>query len=147
MEHGRDRRFERGQVLPLTALFLVVLLGIGALVADLGLSWMMRRHEQNAADPGAVAAARYILPTPNMSEMRQAACFYARRNGFFESASSNDLSASGCVPANDVQGASLTVHYPPQGGLAGQFAGLPASSRSSSARNIRASLGRSLGAQ
>ena len=31
--------------------------GIGALVVDLGLSWMLRRQEQNAADPGAIAAA------------------------------------------------------------------------------------------
>ena len=116
---------ERGQVLPLTALFLVVLLGIGALVADLGLSWMMRRHEQNAVDPAAVAAARYIRPAPNMTQMEQAACFYARRNGFFSDATSNDKSATGCVPANDEQGATLTVNYPPLGGLAGQFAGRP----------------------
>ena len=48
---------ERGQILIVTAATLVVLLAIGALVVDLGMSWMLRRQEQNAADPAAIAAA------------------------------------------------------------------------------------------
>ena len=39
---------------------MVVLLGIGAIVVDLGMSWMLHRQEQNAADPGAIAAARWL---------------------------------------------------------------------------------------
>ncbi len=46
---------------------MVVMLGIAALVIDLGFSWMLRRQEQNAVDPAAVAAARY-LPDSNWTE-------------------------------------------------------------------------------
>ena len=50
----------RGQVLIIGAVAMAVLLGIAALVIDLGFSWMLRRQEQNAVDPAAVAAARYL---------------------------------------------------------------------------------------
>jgi hypothetical protein len=104
---------------------MLTLLAIGALVVDLGFSWMLVRHEQNAADPAALAAARWI---PNFEAtndptfgplgpdkrsppglMWQEACAVARSNGFFPDATSN----TGCIPANDGQRASnLTVHYP-----------------------------------
>jgi len=81
---------ERGQVLVIVAASMVVFMGIGALVVDLGLSWMLRRDEQNAADPAAIAAARYIPPNNPLvvsgavrGQMQLAACFYARQNGFF----------------------------------------------------------------
>src|SRR5687768_7831447 len=51
---------ERGQVLIITAASMIVLLGIAAIVIDLGFSWMLHRQEQNAADPAALAAARFI---------------------------------------------------------------------------------------
>jgi uncharacterized membrane protein len=51
---------ERGQVLVMVAGAMLTLLAIGALVVDLGFSWMLVRHEQNAADPAALAAARWI---------------------------------------------------------------------------------------
>ena len=54
-----NSKAERGQVI-IVAFSMVVLLGICALVVDLGLSWMLRRQEQNAADPASIAAARYI---------------------------------------------------------------------------------------
>jgi hypothetical protein len=99
---------------------LVALLIIAALVIDLGFTFMIRRAEQNAADPGAIAAARHIRAsgTADPVAMRQAACFYARQNGFFPAATSND----GCIPANDPDGAALTVNYPPSA-QAGTFAG------------------------
>ena len=78
----------QGQLLLIVAFGMITLLAIGAIVVDLGLSWMLRRHEQNAADPASIAAARYIeegdsLATRN--KMRTAACFYAKQNGFFTS--------------------------------------------------------------
>jgi hypothetical protein len=73
----------RGQVLVIGAVAMVVLLGIAALVVDLGFGWMLRRHEQNAVDPAAVAAARY-LPDGNWNEAYKAACFYVQEHGFFE---------------------------------------------------------------
>ena len=108
----------RGQILVIFAGGLVVLLLIASLVIDLGFTFMLRRQEQNAADPGAIAAARYIRPAPNMTLMTEAACFYARQNGFFPNATDNDS----CLPANDPNGTTLTVNYPPSAG-AGTFSG------------------------
>jgi hypothetical protein len=106
----------RGQAIIIVAFSMVVILGIGALVVDLGLSWILRRHEQNAADPAAIAAARYIEEgdTPaTRDKMRAAACFYAKENGFFE----GDDAA--CTAA----GSDLQVLWPPSGPLAGNFVG------------------------
>ncbi|HET7026894.1 MAG TPA: pilus assembly protein TadG-related protein [Candidatus Limnocylindrales bacterium] len=115
---------EQGQVLVIFVGALFVLFAIAALVIDLGFVFMIKRQEQNAADPGAIAAARYIHPTPsdaaNVTAMRQAACFYARENGFFANATTND----GCIPANDANASTLTVNYPPSRN-AGRFAGSP----------------------
>ena len=111
---------ERGQALIIVAFSMVVLLGIGAIVIDLGLSWMLRRHEQNAADPAAIAAARYIEDgdTPaTRDKMHTAACFYAKQNGFFET---DDVTCSAARAAGN-----LKVNWPPIGPSAGQFAGRP----------------------
>lgn len=113
---------QQGQVLVLFVGALFVLIAIAALVVDLGFVFMIRRQEQNAADPGAIAAARYIHPTATTAadygSMRQAACFYARQNGFFPGATSDD----GCIETNDPNGTTLTVNYPPSRS-AGRFAG------------------------
>lgn len=98
------------------AFSMVVLLGIGALVVDLGLSWILRRQEQNAADPGAIAAARYIEDADYPS-MVKAACFYAKQNRFFEG---DNASCSAATAANE-----LEVRWPPSGPHAGEFAGRP----------------------
>jgi Flp pilus assembly protein TadG len=111
-------------VLVITAAAIVVLLLVAALVIDIGFSVMLRRQEQNAADPGALAAARFIRDdqTIDMTQAEAAACHYARRNGFFPAASEDSLGANGCVPANDPKGASLEVNYPPDA-RAGQYQG------------------------
>lgn len=112
----------RGQILLVVAFGLVVLLGVSALAVDLGFSWMLRRQEQNAADPAAVAAARWLQdstgnPRNPFPEANEEACFYARENGFFPSATTNDLDPiTGCVPANDPDGTALDVHWPPASG-------------------------------
>jgi hypothetical protein len=117
----RARR-EDGQILVIFAGGLIAILLISALVIDLGFVFMIRRAEQNAADAGAVAAARYIRTgtglTPEPAKMRQAACFYAQKNGFFAKAAGN---VDGCTPANDDFGTVLTVNYPPGPG-SGQYA-------------------------
>lgn len=113
---------QRGQVLVIFAASLILLMLIAGLVFDLGTSWMLRRQEQNAADPGALAAAQYIpsLGGPGATtQMVEAACYYARQNGFFPSATQDD----GCIPANDPGKATLTVNYPPVGAAAGAFEG------------------------
>lgn len=106
---------DRGQVLLIVAFSMVVLLGVAALVVDLGLSWMLRRQEQNAADPAAVAAARYI-EDGDYGAMKEAACFYAQKNGFFPG-------DDGCEDALDPANNDLEVLWPPSGPHAGQFAG------------------------
>lgn len=106
------RTNERGQVLVITAVGMVVLLGIAALVVDLGFSWMMRRQQQNAADPAAIAAARYLrdelgAATWDQGAAETDACFYAQHNGFFE----DDPGCGAAIATGD-----LVVNTPPVGG-------------------------------
>jgi hypothetical protein len=81
---------------------------------------MIRREEQNAADPGAIAAARFI-PSGNYAGMVGAACFYAQQNGFFSNAPGYPTN-TGCVPANDPFASTLNVFWPPSAG-AGPWVG------------------------
>lgn len=114
----------RGQILVITAAALVILLGIAALIVDLGFGVLLRRQEQNAVDPGAVAAARFIQDDQTIwgGEAWAAACHYARQNDFFPGATDNGGGGTGCVPANDTHGAVLEVLYPPDA-RADQFEG------------------------
>ena len=122
MRHDRHR--QAGQVLLIFVGALFLLIAIAALVVDLGFVFMIHRQQQNAADPGAIAAARFIHPSPtgpaDYPSMARAACFYARLDGYFPLATSDE----GCVPANDPDGTTLAVNYPPSRG-AGRFAGSP----------------------
>src|SRR5687768_14593908 len=130
-----ETRGTRGQILIAVAAAMMVLLAIGAIVVDLGFSWMLHRHQQNVADPASLAAARWIpdfratndprfgplgpddLTPPGL--MWQEACAVARQNGLFAGASGN----TECVPANDGErAASLVVNYPPTGN-AGAYLG------------------------
>lgn len=112
-----SNRTERGQVLLIVAFGMVVLIGIAALAVDLGFSWMLRRQEQNAADPASLAAARFISdPDPltglqdyNVAAGWGAACQYARANGFFDSANTT------CSAALDPDGTNMVVNWPPVG--------------------------------
>jgi hypothetical protein len=106
----RSRRSGRGQILVIFAGGLVLLLAIGALVIDLGFVFMIRRQEQNAADPAAIAAARYIRSAGgSYADMVNVACFYAHKNGFF----GGPGSTAACIPANDPNGTVLSVNNPP----------------------------------
>lgn len=135
LKHRRGRSTQRGQIAVMAAVAMFVLLGIAALAIDLGFSWSLRRHIQNAVDPAALAAARWIDDTTGATidtslggglvggSARQAACFYLRENGFFPDATDND----GCVPANDPYGATLTVRFPPDAQAGTEWAGQPGS--------------------
>jgi hypothetical protein len=105
-----------GQVVIITAAAMIVLLGVCALVADLGMSWMLRRQEQNAADPAAIAAARHLRDAMGNAAWNQGlaetdACFYAQENGFF----AGDAGCAGALAADKLQ-----VHSPP---ISGPFSG------------------------
>ena len=108
----------RGQVLIITAAAMFVILGIAALVVDLGFSWMLHRQEQNAADPAAIAAARYLKDELGNAAWDQGlaeadACFYAQENGFFE----GDVGCAAALAADELQ-----VHTPP---ISGPYSGRP----------------------
>lgn len=109
-----------GQILVIFVGSLFLLIAIAAVVIDLGFVFMLRRQEQDAADPGAIAAARFIRTgaTPDRAGMRRAACFYAHRNGFF----SLDPGDSTCASTSDPDGAVLDVNYPPSA-AGGTYAG------------------------
>jgi hypothetical protein len=115
-----SRSAPRGQILIITAAALLVLLGIAALVTDLGMSWMLHRQQQNAADPGAIAAARWLIdpvtlkPSWNQANAEADACFYAQENGFFLD---DDAACSAAVSSG-----ALQVHTPP---VSGPYAGSP----------------------
>jgi hypothetical protein len=110
----------RGQILIVVAFGIVVLLVIAAIVVDLGFSWMLHRQEQNAADPAAIAAARWLRdpltgdarnPFP---EAYQEACFYAQENGFF-------VGDTNCQDALNTTH-QLQVNWPP---VSGPYVGHP----------------------
>jgi len=133
------RRDERGQVLATVGSGMVALILIAALVVDLGVSWMLSRHAQNAADSAALAAARWIPqydvngvfdstygpqgPNPGPAGyMWQEACAAARANGFWPDAASLPNPNLGCLPAYDGdRAATLTVYYPPAVGSLQDF--------------------------
>jgi Flp pilus assembly protein TadG len=103
--HRRDT--ERGQILVVVAGGMLLFLALVALVVDLGFAFMLRRQEQNAADPGAIAAARYI-PTADTSAMWDAACFYAVQNGFLPTKTIGGR----CDPSTN-DDSVLAVNWPP----------------------------------
>jgi hypothetical protein len=109
----RPARTPRGQVLIITAFAMIVLVAIAAIVVDLGFSWMLHRQEQNAADPAALAAAKYV-PANDMAKMEAEACFYAQANGFF-------VSDPNCATA--LASGNLDVNSPPSSAMAGQYRG------------------------
>lgn len=110
----RTTRHPRGQVLLITAFAMVVLLAIAAIVVDLGFSWMLHRKEQNAVDPGSLAAAKWINPTVDQGRMEAEACFYAQQNGFFVS----DVDCAAALASGD-----LDVNSPPSSALSGAWRG------------------------
>ncbi len=112
---------QRGQVLVIFTGGLILLMAIAALVIDVGFVFLLRRQEQNAADPGAVAAARYIRPTADVPAMWQAACFYALQNSFRPTRTDN---GQPCDGTNAVDTSTLTVNFPPSAAAA-NFAGRP----------------------
>jgi hypothetical protein len=69
---------EEGQVIPLFALLLVVLLGFSALAIDVGMVALTKSRMQNAADAAALAAAKNL---PDSSTAITTALTYAGKNG------------------------------------------------------------------
>jgi Flp pilus assembly protein TadG len=115
LRHNR-RAGQQGQILVIVAGGMLLFLAVVALVIDLGFVFMLHRQEQNAADPGALAAARYI-PSGDRAAMWGAACFYAEQNGFKPTRSDGVR-----CEAAAVDDSVLTLNWPP-GPTAGGYAG------------------------
>jgi hypothetical protein len=100
---GNFPRFVRGQVLLLSAMTIVVLLGFVALATDVGLLWNDRRQMQTATDAAAIAGVSALR---SKGSITSAASEVATLNGF----------------TNGVNSASVTTNSPPASGL---YAGNP----------------------
>jgi hypothetical protein len=115
----------RGQILIVTAAAMIVLILIAALVIDLGFSWMLRRQEQNTADPAALAAARFISEPDPVTGIQSfdtvqgyaAACAYALSNEIF------DASNAACDPSADPDSAAIQVIWPPNASAGPKYMG------------------------
>ena len=77
--NARNARIERGQATVLTLIFLVVLLGMAALVLDLGSWYRADRDTQSTADAAALAGAQ-ALPD-DTGQASSLASSYASKNG------------------------------------------------------------------
>jgi hypothetical protein len=90
---------DRGQLIPLVALALVVLMGAAALAVDVGYWRYQQRLEQSAADSGAIAGASEIS-YPAANDVAAAAQADATANGFTQG----------------VANTTVVVNQPPQSG-------------------------------
>ncbi len=102
-----SRHFESGQVMPLIALCLSVLMGFGGMAVDVGFLLYQHRQQQTATDAAALAAARQLIATncANTAAVAAAADTDAADNGF----------------TNGVGNVTVTVTNPPPAG--GPYAG------------------------
>ncbi len=73
----RKTRLERGQVLPLAAFAMVVLVGISAFAIDVGYAYYAKRQLQSATDAAALAGAQDL---PNTATAFTTAASYATAN-------------------------------------------------------------------
>lgn len=105
------RQGQRGQVIVLASLAIVVLIGFAGLVIDLGNIYTTRRRMQTAADAAAIAAAN-TLQSSDSSDYSSAAQSVASVNGFTDSTNGVTVtvgSASACPNASEQQCIQVTV--------------------------------------
>jgi Flp pilus assembly protein TadG len=105
---------DRGQATVLTLVFLVVLLGMAALVLDLGSWYRADRSAQSTADASALAGAQALPEDP--SKARTLASDYARKNGGF---GSGGATISSKIVSNDT--ITVSVKRPAPGFFAKLF--------------------------
>jgi Tfp pilus assembly protein PilX len=80
--HHRSRRDERGQVLVVFALSLMVMIAIAGLSVDAGGAFAQRRDQQTAADLAALAAANDYLINGDVTQAETRARTVTAGNGF-----------------------------------------------------------------
>lgn len=93
------RKYERGQVLPLVAILIFVLLGFAALAVDVGYNRYAKRIEQSAADSAALAGAMEKLT--GSTNATASAKHDASKNGFTDSTpSGSTCTGTTCIDVN-----------------------------------------------
>lgn len=87
----RARSLERGQVLPLVAVCLAVLMGFSAMAVDVGFLEYRQRQQQSAADAAAIGGAQQLAYAGcnNQSAANTAGQADAATNGFPDESSTN----------------------------------------------------------
>lgn len=101
----RARSLERGQILPMIAICLAVLMGFAAMAIDVGYLEYRQRQQQNAADAAAIGGAQQLVYTGcnDQTAANTAGQADAATNGFTDESSTN-----GPV--------TVTINNPPQSG-------------------------------
>src|SRR6266536_4587256 len=98
MNHRRKlRRNERGQAFVITAFSMAVLIGMGALVLDVGSWFRTKRRLQSTSDAAALAGAQSLPSNPR--DAQSVALTYANENGGDVAAS--DITVSSTYSSND----------------------------------------------
>ncbi len=100
---------QRGQVMVLVALSVIVLLGFMGLATDLGFLWAVRRKAQTAADAAAVAGANATLGSDS-SAYSSAATDVASLNGFTNGSQNTTVSVSQPSPTGYPSGTYVQVN-------------------------------------
>lgn len=75
---------DRGQVLVLSAILILVILGITAFTTDIGFLQSNKRHLQNTADAAALAGARDLLDKKDAASVNASVNKYVTENGVDE---------------------------------------------------------------
>ncbi len=73
---------EKGQMLVIFAVLVVVLLGFVAMTIDVGMAFVEKRHLQNAVDAAALAAAQDLANGESDATVTATAIDYLQRNGY-----------------------------------------------------------------
>ncbi len=130
-----NTRTDRGQATVLTLVFLVVLLGMAALVLDIGSWYRADRAAQSTADAAALAGAQALPETGPAATLAQQ---YAAKNG---SLGSGGIAFSSKLTSNDT--ITVTVKRPAPGffsklfGVKSVTAGAHATARSEGVSEVR----------
>jgi Flp pilus assembly protein TadG len=108
------RKAERGQILVLFTIAIVVIIGMLGLVLDGGSAFAQRRDEQNVADLAAIAGAdAYLTSTGNpVADAIAAATSIAQKNGYVADAAAGTAVDVTVTPG--IGGASVTVNVTKQ---------------------------------
>jgi Flp pilus assembly protein TadG len=90
-------RSERGQVVVLTVVAMVVILGMAAMAIDVGSWYQTQRHDQAVVDAAALAGAQALPDDP--AQAVSLAVAYANKNGI--TLAPSEVNISSAVGAND----------------------------------------------